>query len=341
MKTPDIERILDGWLGEGTDVLPDRSVEAVLRTVERTSQRRAFRVPWRFPTMSGYFPAGHAGGCGGRRRVRRWPVHLAAAARRPSVGGQRAPIRCALLRLRPTTGANIGRSDAIAGVTAPHRAAIVNLDGTVGQRSRAAARRMGPRAVARWLAASCYARWRQALGQGGRGGFGRAGYRCRGRPEPSKVGPDRPSRRRLHGHADGTRTGLCLGWRIYVFAADGSVRSATGDDRIRSSISGRRGRPTERRICYVNSGSAASTIVRSRRRRTSGVCRPSDGKPKRVTKDDVAELQPDIARDGTRWRSGRTARSGRSDPPTVESRNVINPIDGDECRRSRRAGSRD
>ena len=53
MTTPDIELILDRWLGEGTDVLPDRSVEAVLRTVERTSQRRALRVPWRFPTMNG------------------------------------------------------------------------------------------------------------------------------------------------------------------------------------------------------------------------------------------------------------------------------------------------
>ncbi len=53
MTTPDIELILDRWLGEGTDVLPDRSVEAVLRTVERTSQRRALRAPWRTPTMIG------------------------------------------------------------------------------------------------------------------------------------------------------------------------------------------------------------------------------------------------------------------------------------------------
>ncbi|HVQ22311.1 MAG TPA: hypothetical protein VMT36_03495, partial [Candidatus Saccharimonadia bacterium] len=54
MTTPDIEPILDRWLGEGTDMLPDRSVEAVLRTVERTSQRRAWRVPWRAPTMNGF-----------------------------------------------------------------------------------------------------------------------------------------------------------------------------------------------------------------------------------------------------------------------------------------------
>ena len=54
MTTPDIELILDRWLGEGTDVLPDRSVEAVLRSVERTSQRAAWRVPWRTPTVNGH-----------------------------------------------------------------------------------------------------------------------------------------------------------------------------------------------------------------------------------------------------------------------------------------------
>ena len=53
MTTPDIEPILDRWLGEGTDVLPDRSVGAGLRTIEHTSQRRAFGARWRFPTMNG------------------------------------------------------------------------------------------------------------------------------------------------------------------------------------------------------------------------------------------------------------------------------------------------
>jgi hypothetical protein len=47
MTKPDIEQVLDHWLGDGVDVLPDRSVEAVLRTIERTSQRSAWHVPWR------------------------------------------------------------------------------------------------------------------------------------------------------------------------------------------------------------------------------------------------------------------------------------------------------
>jgi hypothetical protein len=52
-RIPDIEPILDSWLAEATDVLPDRSVEAVLRNVERTSQRRAWGLPWRGSDMNG------------------------------------------------------------------------------------------------------------------------------------------------------------------------------------------------------------------------------------------------------------------------------------------------
>lgn len=44
--TTDIETILDGWLGEGTDILLDSSIEAVLRTVGRTSQRGSIRIRW-------------------------------------------------------------------------------------------------------------------------------------------------------------------------------------------------------------------------------------------------------------------------------------------------------
>jgi hypothetical protein len=51
MTKPDIEQVLDHWLGDGRDILPDRSVEAVLRTIERTSQRSASRVPWRIRTV--------------------------------------------------------------------------------------------------------------------------------------------------------------------------------------------------------------------------------------------------------------------------------------------------
>ena len=46
------ERILDAFLAPEADRLPDRVIEAALADIARTPQRRALRVPWRFPPMS-------------------------------------------------------------------------------------------------------------------------------------------------------------------------------------------------------------------------------------------------------------------------------------------------
>ena len=45
------ERILDAYLAPEADRLPDRVIEAALADIARTPQRRALRVPWRFPFM--------------------------------------------------------------------------------------------------------------------------------------------------------------------------------------------------------------------------------------------------------------------------------------------------
>jgi hypothetical protein len=45
------ERILDAYLAPAADRLPDRVIDAALSDIARTPQRRALRVPWRFPTM--------------------------------------------------------------------------------------------------------------------------------------------------------------------------------------------------------------------------------------------------------------------------------------------------
>ena len=87
MTTPDIELILDRWLGEGTDVLPDRSVEAVLRTVERTSQRRAFGSPWRFPTMNGSSKLALSAGAAAVVVLVAGGLIFYGGSRAPSVGG--------------------------------------------------------------------------------------------------------------------------------------------------------------------------------------------------------------------------------------------------------------
>ena len=45
----DTERILDAYLAPEADRLPDRVIDAALADIARTPQRRALRVPWRFP----------------------------------------------------------------------------------------------------------------------------------------------------------------------------------------------------------------------------------------------------------------------------------------------------
>ena len=47
----DAERILDAFLAPEGDRLPDRVIDAALADIARIPQRRALRVPWRFPTM--------------------------------------------------------------------------------------------------------------------------------------------------------------------------------------------------------------------------------------------------------------------------------------------------
>ncbi len=48
----DVERVLDAFLAPEADQLPDRVIEASLSEIARTPQRRALRVPWRFPPMN-------------------------------------------------------------------------------------------------------------------------------------------------------------------------------------------------------------------------------------------------------------------------------------------------
>ena len=48
----DVTRIVRSWLEEGTTVVPDRVLDAVLDQVPATHQRRPWRSAWRFPPMN-------------------------------------------------------------------------------------------------------------------------------------------------------------------------------------------------------------------------------------------------------------------------------------------------
>jgi hypothetical protein len=48
----DIERLMRAFLAEGTDRVADRVIDAALDQIDHAKQRRAWRVPWRFPEMN-------------------------------------------------------------------------------------------------------------------------------------------------------------------------------------------------------------------------------------------------------------------------------------------------
>jgi hypothetical protein len=48
----DFERIASAWLADGPTELSDRVIDVVVDQIHLTRQRRAMRVPWRFPTMT-------------------------------------------------------------------------------------------------------------------------------------------------------------------------------------------------------------------------------------------------------------------------------------------------
>lgn len=57
----ELEQALDRYLAEGGEQVPDRVVDAALDQINRTSQRPAMRVPWRFPDMPYYLKSAMVG----------------------------------------------------------------------------------------------------------------------------------------------------------------------------------------------------------------------------------------------------------------------------------------
>ena len=74
-------RIAD-WLEDDPHTAPDQALDVVLAAFPSINQRRAWRVPWRFPEMSSAIQAGRRGGDRGHRGRRRG-VPAGAASRQP------------------------------------------------------------------------------------------------------------------------------------------------------------------------------------------------------------------------------------------------------------------
>jgi hypothetical protein len=57
----DIERVLDRYLAEGAEQVPDRVIDGALDQIDHIPQRRALRVPWRFHEMPSFLKPALAG----------------------------------------------------------------------------------------------------------------------------------------------------------------------------------------------------------------------------------------------------------------------------------------
>jgi len=57
----DVERVLDRYLADGAEQVPDRVIDDALRQIDHIPQRRALRVPWRFNDMPSVFKLALAG----------------------------------------------------------------------------------------------------------------------------------------------------------------------------------------------------------------------------------------------------------------------------------------
>jgi hypothetical protein len=322
MTTPDIELILDRWLGEGTDVLPDRSVDAVLRTLERTSQRSVWRVPWRTPTMNSNSRLGLLAGAAVIVVLVVGGLVILGGSQGPSVGGDTSPSHDASASPAPSAAPTVAPTPSPS--ETPLGAAIVNLDGTVRQDLDL------PRSA-----------WAPALAPDG----SRVAYVDGGQlwvravaagSDPQDIGAtvtgaiDAWSRWPVEAAPAWSPDGMTIAYAsngdIYVAAADGSAppRKLTTDPQLDEWPAWT---PNGKTIYYVNSGAAPLDDSQISPTQEIWHVDASGGKPKRVTSDGVAELQPDFARDGTMavWVGGTI---WAMDPANGQTTNVTSQRDG-------------
>lgn len=138
----EIDSVLDNWLGDGHDALPDRSIRAVIDTVARTPQRVTWRVAWR---RTGERPllrfAALVGSAAVAVLIVGVALSLLGGPKPPPFGGPTASP-AASPTATPTPAATLSPSplvepsqslSATATPATPLGAAIVNLDGTVRQ----------------------------------------------------------------------------------------------------------------------------------------------------------------------------------------------------------------
>jgi hypothetical protein len=307
----DVELILEDWFADGSDVMPDRSIEVLLATVGRTKQRGRWFAPRRTPTM-------HTTPRLVALLSAAVVVALAGAVLIGSIGGSQPAVVGPSTAASPTPMASEAPASPVPSANAPASPyddplglAIVNLDGTVRQDLQMPADTWGPDLTADGRdvfllthstdVVRCYgcapgALWPAIVPVGQPSGF----YLC-----CNITG---------FAHAAWSPDGTFLAFQaaaidgnldIYVVPVDRNQPDdiSTATPRRITDDPAADGwpawSPDGTTIYYTNDG--ATPADSSGFSPTQEIWRVSaiGGTPTRLTHDDVADLQPDVAADGT------------------------------------------
>ncbi len=303
----DIEPILDDWFADGYDVLPDRSVDAVLRTVRKTTQRGAWRAPWRIPHMLNV-PRLIAAGAALVAVLAVGSIAFFGMARNAPVGGLTASPSP---RPTPIATPTTAPSSTISQYETPLGVAIVGLDGTVRQDLGLPADAWAPDLTADGRDIVYLTRSKDVIPCYGCGSGGPTPvFAPVGRALGSYLCCDTTGFAQAAWSPDGTQLAYQVADRagnldIYVVPVDRTQEPdiwTAGPTRLTSdpAVDGWPAwSPDGKTIYYTNDGATPADSSGFSDTQEVWQIPAAGGTPKRLTNNSVPDLQPDVAADGT------------------------------------------
>jgi dipeptidyl aminopeptidase/acylaminoacyl peptidase len=320
--TDDIEPILDDWLGDDVDRLPDRSIDAVLATIRTTSQRGAWRTPWRALALHHSLRLAAAGGAVIAIALVAGGLFIAGAGGigRGVTPSPPAPSVDRVPSVAPDSSPAATATSPVAGYPTPLGAALVELDGTVRQDLGLPADAWAPDLTTDGQRVIFVTRSKDII----------SCFGCFPGPSPVVVKLGSTSGIYLCCELTGftqaawSPDGKKVAYQaaapdgnldVYVIPVDASTRDISTGTAIRLTADAAADgwpawSPDGKTIYYVNDGAqSGQTVEAGGFSPTQEIWRvpAGGGTPQRLTDNAVSDLQPDVAQDGTvaYWEDGR------------------------------------